>query len=152
MLSISTQKYPNNLFTSSAEFLNIVKKLFWSCNPSNKTRFGYKRSAISQHFPNLCAYYDDFFYNNENLSEAILKEDERIKQMFEVKRVILDPILDTIADLVVLANMNESATEMFKSEVLSYCQANLVRIVAYQPSPYVTTYFTDQVRKRFKAS
>ena len=53
--------------------------------------------------------------------------------------------IDSLNNLIELSNMTAEEAEMFKSQVLSYCKANLVKIIAYLPSPYVETYMTDQV-------
>ena len=58
---------------------------------------------------------------------------------------------DTVDDLFTKTDMNTTEFEEFMEAVLTYCKANLVRIIVYIPSPYVTTYKTDQV-DRFIAS
>ena len=135
------------MFINTKEFLTIVKKLFWSCN-ENKTRFGYKRRGIIKAFTDLCGFYDDFFYNNNILSEAIQNEDEMLRYVFESKQsesMENMTAFDSLTNLIELTNMTTEEADMFKSQVLSYCKANLVKIIVYLPSPYVTTYRTDQV-------
>ena len=31
-------------------------------------RFGYKRRRLDNTYPKLCPYYDEFFYQNDNIS------------------------------------------------------------------------------------
>ena len=62
-LDISFVKFPNSEFKSSLDFLKVAKKLFWSCYP-NTTRFGYRRWRMDLAYPNLCPFYDKYFFNN----------------------------------------------------------------------------------------
>ena len=72
-------RFPNLEFIGSLEFTRIVMKLYWSCYP-NTTRFGYKRRRLDESFPELCPYYDQYFYESTSLmgwmDEGIL-QDER---------------------------------------------------------------------------
>ena len=99
-------------------------------------------------FPDLCGYYDQFFYNNDNLSEAIQHEDDLLLSTFENTEggiMKIQVAFSSLDDLFHLTGMTSQQFAEFQQVVLSYCKANLVKIVAYMPSPYVTTYRTDQV-------
>jgi hypothetical protein len=146
-LSVSSYQFPSHLFANSEEFLTIVKKLFWSCN-KNKTRFGYKRRGIMMAFPDLCGFYDEYFYNNNHLSKAVQNEDEMLLKTFENEQggsMENLTAFDSLTDLFQLTQMTDKQFSKFKSEVLSYCKSNLVKIIVYLPSPYVTTFRTDEV-------
>ena len=145
-LKMSTIQFPNTMFRNTAEFITIVKKLFWSCN-TNKTRFGYKRRGIMQAFPALCTYYDKFFYNNEDLSVALQQEDQILSNSFTQSGSTLGhwSAFDSLEELFTRSRMSLDEFTDFQSAVMTYCKANLVKINAYIPSPYVTTYKTDEV-------
>ena len=97
-------------------------------------------------FPALCQYYDQFFFTNENLSQAMEKEDEMLLLAFQQGSSMENwTAFDTVDDLLEMTNMTSSQFTMFMEEILTYCKANLVRIIVYIPSPYVSTYKTDQV-------
>ena len=40
--------------------------------------------------------------------------------------------------------MKESEWDAYQTSLLRYCQGNLVRLVAYLPSPYVKTFLTAE--------
>ena len=63
ILETSSVRFPNLEFIEKPEFTRIVLKLYWSCHP-NVTRFGYKRRRMEENFPDLCPYYDQYFYGN----------------------------------------------------------------------------------------
>ena len=97
-------------------------------------------------FPGLCQYYDQFFYSNQDLSDALQKEDDMLLLAFKnQQRTNNWAAFDTVDDLFSMTNMSTTESEEFMEAVLTYCKANLVRIIVYIPSPYVTTYKTDQV-------
>ena len=99
-------------------------------------------------FPDLCGFYDEVFYNNDVLSEAIKNEDKMLVNIFETEQGGSMENLtgfDSLTDLFQLTGMNSEQFSKFKSEVLSYCKANLVKIIVYLPSPYVTTFRTEEV-------
>ena len=147
-LSVSTLKFPNKQFPNSPEFVAIVKKLYWSCR-DNKTRFGYKRRGIMKAFPGLCGFYDELFYSNAALSEALHKEDQLLLLGFlndQGSSMEIWTAFDIADDLVLKYNLTLQQYTEFQEAVLAYCKANLVKIIAYMPSPYITTYKTDQVR------
>ena len=97
-------------------------------------------------FPGLCQYYDQFFYSNQHLTDALQKEDEMLLSAFkDQQRTNSWAAFDTVDDLFTKTDMNTTESEEFMEAVLNYCKANLVRIIVYIPSPYVTTYKTDQV-------
>ena len=97
-------------------------------------------------FPALCHYYDQFFFANKDLSQAMQKEDEMLLLAFQQGSSMENwTAFNTVDDLAEMTNMTSSQFTMFLEEILTYCKANLVRIIVYIPSPYVTTYKTDQV-------
>ena len=71
-LDISLVKFPNTQFQLSHDFVKIVKKLFWSCYP-NTTRFGYRRWRMDLAYPQLCPFYDKYFYNNTIISNMLVE-------------------------------------------------------------------------------
>ena len=71
-LEISLVKFPNTQFQSTHDFVKIVKKLFWSCY-SNTTRFGYRRWRMDLAYPQLCPFYDKYFYNNTIISNMLVE-------------------------------------------------------------------------------
>ena len=97
-------------------------------------------------YPGLCQYYDQFFYSNQHLSDALQKEDEMLLSAFkDQQRTNSWAAFDTVDELFTKTDMNTTEFEEFMEAILTYCKANLVRIIVYIPSPYVTTYKTDQV-------
>ena len=69
---ISLVKFPNQEFPSTHEFVKVIKKLFWSCYPET-TRFGYRRWRMDLAYPQLCSFYDKYFYNNTMLSNLLFQ-------------------------------------------------------------------------------
>ena len=99
-------------------------------------------------FPDLCGYYDLLFYDNDLLSAAIQREDDLLVHTFENRegRIMkIQTAFSSLDDLFPMTGMTSQQFAEFQQAVLSYCKANLVKIAAYMPSPYVTTFRTDQV-------
>ena len=67
-LEVSTMKFPNMEFHGQPEVARVVQKLFWSCRPSS-SRFGLKRGRMEAVFPRLCQFYDEYFYNNQQITQ-----------------------------------------------------------------------------------
>ena len=74
-ISISTQGIPGDSFRKTREFWLVMYKLFWLCRNENK-RFGFKRPRLDQKYPNLCAYYDEYFFGIEDINDKIESFDE----------------------------------------------------------------------------
>ena len=71
-------------------------------------------------FPGLCRFYDDFFYTNAALSEAITNEDKILKTQFSAKiNKHFNPIISTLDDLLARTNMSKDEAELYKSEMLA---------------------------------
>ena len=97
-------------------------------------------------FPGLCRFYDDFFYTKDALSEAMTNEDEMLRTQFSEKtNKHFNLIIGTLDDLLASTNVRKDEAELYKSEMLTYCKAILVKISAFLSAPYVTTYLADQV-------
>ena len=71
-------------------------------------------------YPEICPFYDKYFYNISNLSEEYVP-------MFFWRR------------------MEKDDRWKLQEELLKYSRENLVRIVAYVAEPYVTIYEKDVV-------
>jgi len=146
-LSVSSYQFPNHLFMNSQHFLAVIKKLFWSCS-KEKTRFGFKRRGLSTMYPELCGFYDDFFYANESLSNSFIQEDNLLLKAFENRgsnNLIKSKLFTSIEELQQQLGIPSSKFLQLKTLVLSYCRDNLVKINVHLPSPYVTVYRTDEV-------
>ena len=50
-----------------------------------------------------------------------------------------------VNDILSLTEMEETAGVRFKQQVWGYCRENLVKLVVYLPSPYVTKFVVDEV-------
>ena len=51
----------------------------------------------------------------------------------------------TLKDILSLSDMNDTTGIQFKQKVFSYCKENLVKLVVYLPSPYVTRMVVNEV-------
>ena len=50
-----------------------------------------------------------------------------------------------LKDLLSLTDMNDTTIVKFKHNVFGYCKENLVKLVVYLPSPYVTKFVVNEV-------
>lgn len=145
MVSVSSTKFPNNEFKRSGDFVKIIKKLYWSCK-ENITRFGFKRRLLSEAFPELCTYYDQYFYTNTQISRQIENENDDIIRFFtneEEYRGFLG--FSSLVEVNSLTKMPSKDFQQFKEIVMNYCRENLAKVVAFIPSPYVKKYVLDEV-------
>ena len=82
-------------------------------------------------FPNLCVFYDDYVYSNENVSKLLNNSAYLIDmpmQMFLQK-----------------LKMSPDQLDEFKAEMLKYSKKNLIKITAYIEKVFAAQYITDQV-------
>ena len=75
-LEISNVRFPNLEFVDRPQFWKVARKLFWSCS-QELTRHGRKRKRLEENYPELCSFYDKYFYKND-----------KIKEMFQQGRII----------------------------------------------------------------
>ena len=155
-MEISNVRFPNLEFIDSPEFTRIVMKLYWSCYP-NVTRFGYKRRRMDENFPDLCPYYEQYFYESTSLMGLMekgisikvfhIKLNIKIKVDAAILKSNLAELGETTAlkDLLLLTDMDNTAVVRFKQNVFAYCKENLVKLVVYLPSPYVTRLVVNEV-------
>ena len=129
-VSTSTSKFPNKRFLNNPEFIVMLQKLFWSCH-RNETRFGPKRRLIDIEYPNLCAFYDQFVYNNQQASNDLGGDALLVHSIPHFLFNVLD--------------MNTTQVTSFRKEVMIYATNNLIMISAHIDSPYVSMYETSQV-------
>ena len=47
-------------------------------------RFGYKRKRLDNTYPNLCHYYDEFFYQNDYIATQFIKGDLIYLERFKI--------------------------------------------------------------------
>ena len=132
-VTASTFKFPNKMFLSSPDLLYVMRKLFWSCQ-INMTSFGHKRDLLKADYPVLCSFYDDYVYNNEEMTEFLSSNGVLTREY-------------SLSDLTAELNMTSVQQKSFKGQLLAYATNNLVRIRAYLGSPYVSTFETDEVTK-----
>ena len=76
-MEISSVRFPNLEFVDRPEFWKVARKLFWSCY-HGLTRHGGKRKRMDANYPELCPFYDNYFYNNV-----------KIREIFQQGRIIL---------------------------------------------------------------
>ena len=48
-------------------------------------------------------------------------------------------------DVLSMADMDDTTAVRFKQKVFGYCKENLVKLVVYLPSPYVTQFVVNEV-------
>ena len=161
MVSVSSTKFPNTEFKRSPDFAKIVKKLYWSCKESttrwkslifdtglfSETRFGFKRRLLNTTFPGLCDYYDQYFYQNTQITKQIEDENDAIIRFFtnDEEEYFGVEGFSTLAEVKSLTNMPTEDFQNFKTIVLDYCKENLAKVVAFFPSPYVKKYILEEV-------
>ena len=51
----------------------------------------------------------------------------------------------SLKDLLSLTDMDNTTIVKFKHSVFGYCKENLVKLVVYLPSPYVTKFVVNEV-------
>ena len=51
----------------------------------------------------------------------------------------------SLNDILLLTEMDETTGVRFKQKVFGYCKENLVKLVVYLPSPYVTKFVVNEV-------
>ena len=143
-------------FHGRPELARVLQKLFWSCQPT-VNRFGFKRLRLESAFPELCLFFDKYFYNNSEISNLFFKGSPSIRLELEITISSLDDEninkgidqkLTEKYDLYgycKMVNMSMSEITSFKKEIFKYCERNLVKLFIYIPSPYVKEYILDQV-------
>ena len=52
----------------------------------------------------------------------------------------------SLKDLLSLTDMDDTTIVKFKHNVFGYCKENLVKLVVYLPSPYVTKLVVNEVK------
>ena len=52
----------------------------------------------------------------------------------------------SLKDLLQMTDMNDATIVKFKHSVFGYCKENLVKLVVYLPSPYVTKLVVNEVK------
>ena len=117
------------MFLASSDLFLLLKKLASSCQ-TNATRFGPKRQLLDIDHPGLCPFYDQYVYNDQNVTLFLASD---------------MPKTYTIIDIFRLINMSSADLKIFKQELMTYANKNMVKITAYIASPYATTYQTNEV-------
>jgi len=140
-ISISTQGFPGEAFSRTREFWLVVYKLFWSCK-NKKTKFGFKRPGLERKYPELCAFYDDYFYNDNSVNQKLESFDK-----VEGSASFLDWQKQELhfTQFESQLGMAEAEQEKFRQAVMLYCRDNLARVVVFIQKPFVTIYLRDQV-------
>ena len=128
-MSTFTYKFPNKMFFDAPELFLLLRKLWWSCS-TGVNRFGPKRQLLDIDNPKLCPFYDQYIYNNKQLSDSLASDKS------------LD---ETINEFLWTIGMPDEEWIEFEKELLVYATNNMVKISAYIESPYVTVYETTEV-------
>ena len=129
-ISTSSSKFPNRMFLNSADFFLVLRKLWWSCR-RDKNKFGPKRPGLDIEHPNLCRFYDDYIYPDENITG-------RLNDTSYTLDIPMGAFLQGL-------KMNTTELNSFKDEMLLYSERNLVKIVAYIEKVFAVQYQTDEV-------
>ena len=87
-LEVSNVKFPNMEFHGRPELARVLQKLFWSCQPT-VNRFGFKRLRLESAFPELCLFFDKYFYNNSEISNLFFKGSPSIRLELEITILFL---------------------------------------------------------------
>ena len=116
---VSSYSFPNNMFLSSYEVVELIRRLHMSCNVENKM-YGPRRPLLDEQYPQLCPFIDQ-------IPKKILTIELTAYHFFSS------------------LNMSESDLGQFKKQLLDYASKNLVRINAYFDSPYLSKFQTDEV-------
>ena len=116
---VSSYSFPNNMFLSSYEVVELIRRLHMSCNAKNKM-YGPRRPLLDEQYPQLCPFIDQ-------IPKKILTIELTAYHFFSS------------------LNMSEYDLGQFKKQLLDYASRNLVRINAYFDSPYLSKFHTDEV-------
>ena len=78
---VSSYSFPNNMFLSSYEVVELIRRLHMSCNAKNKM-YGPRRPLLDEQYPQLCPFIDQIpkkiltieltayhFFSSLNMSE-----------------------------------------------------------------------------------
>ena len=82
-------------------------------------------------FPNLCKFYDDFVFSNENVTKLLNNSAYFVDMPMQL-------FLQKL-------KMSPEQLDKFKSEILKYCKKNLIKITVYIEKVFAAQYITDQV-------
>ena len=82
-------------------------------------------------FPNLCKFYDDFVFSNENVTKLLNNSAYFVDMPMQL-------FLQKL-------KMSTGQLDKFKSEILKYCKKNLIKITVYIEKVFAAQYITDQV-------
>ena len=123
------------------EFWLVVYKLFWSCK-NEHTKYGFKRPGLDRQYPTLCAFYDEYFYGNEDVKKTIEKFDESdgSKDFLDWQNKEL-----RFSQFEAKVGMTEGKQEEFRQTLMIYCKDNLAKVVVFIQKPFVVSYLHDQV-------
>ena len=133
----SSQLYPDDVFMFTDDFWLVVQKLYWSCQPTReRSRNGFKRPGLTAQYPRLCSYFDNYFYNNDEVRRGV--EGKVGEEFLEWTRTGLEEALV----------MNRTEEDKFGREVVKYSQDNLAMITAYIGEPFIEHYVMDEVKHK----
>ena len=133
-MTTSSQLYPDDTFLFTDDFWLVVQKLYWTCQSTRATaKYGYKRQGLTAQYPQLCTFFDEYFYNNESVRNGF--EEKTGQDFLQWTKTKLD---DNLA-------MNLTAETEFGEMIVKYSQANLVMVTAYIGEPFITEYVMDEV-------
>ena len=134
-IKTSEQNFPNEIFSENANFLLVIRKLFWSCLDA-KTEYGFKRPGMIKKYPKICPFFDKYFYNNIT-SKNILEIENTLEELVGVS---VETFYENLE-----AKMNKTDMEMFKSSILEYSKEHLVLMSVSMGKPYMSVFQTDVV-------
>ena len=89
-------------------------------------------------FPNLCVFYDDYVYSNENVTKLLNNSAYFIDMPMQL-------FLQKL-------KMSPDQLDEFKAGILKYSKKNLIKITAYIEKVFAARYITDQVNLLSKGS
>ena len=93
-------------------------------------------------YPNLCAYYDEYFFSIGDINDKIESFDEADgpKDFLDWQNQEL-----RFSQLESKLGMDEATHDLFCQAVMIYCKDNLARVVVFIQKPFVSIYLHDQV-------
>ena len=136
-MSTSTRSFPANVFAYSDDFWLVVQKLHRSCQ-KEPARHGFKRNVITAQYPNLCQFFDNYFYNIPSINKEFKSKIGHDFLSWRKSTLGRDQLETAL-------RMNLTIQEDFGQTILKYCRENLVAITVFISHPFVTVYLTDVV-------
>ena len=79
------------------------------------------------------------------MSEIIVAEDNALMEAFYYSKNINVTSISSLEQLAYQTGMSQENFDNFRSLVIKYCRANLVKMTVYFPSPYITTFSIQEV-------